>query len=90
MPDDRKVVYERVEKGLKIGGMFVMEMFTPRQLEFGTGGPSIVEMMVNEEIIRKELKGFDYKVLIERDRDIIEGNAHSGKCAVVQLLAIKL
>ena len=89
MPDLRRTVYDKVRQGLKSGGYFVMEMYRPKQLEYGTGGPPVLEMLINETTIRDELKDLTYEILAEKDREILEGTAHTGKSAVVQLLAKK-
>ncbi|WP_145081519.1 class I SAM-dependent methyltransferase [Poriferisphaera corsica] len=88
-PALRKKIYQSVRDGLKAGGKFVIEMYTPRQLEKGTGGGSDINVMVDESIIRKELVGLDYEILEEMDREIIEGSYHTGDSAVIQVLAVK-
>ncbi|QQE13999.1 class I SAM-dependent methyltransferase [Planctomycetota bacterium] len=88
-PELRRSIYSSVSRGLKKGGKFVVEMYTPRQLEMGTGGGSDINVMVDESVIRKELTGLKFEILEEKDRVILEGVYHTGKSAVVQLLAVK-
>ncbi len=72
--------------GLTTGGMLVLEAYTPRQLEFKTGGPSDVDMLVSLETAKSKLTGLDLKIAQELDREVIEGAYHNGMAAVVQIL----
>jgi SAM-dependent methyltransferase len=72
--------------GLTTGGIFVLESYTPRQLEFKTGGPSDVDMLVSLETAKSKLTGLDLKIAQELDREVIEGVYHNGMAAVVQIL----
>ena len=42
----RRRVHRAVVAGLRPGGVLILEAYTPRQLEFGTGGPPVVELMI--------------------------------------------
>lgn len=89
-PDLRKHVHEGVATGLKTGGTFLLEAYTPAQLEFGTGGPSSAALMMDLVSLRSELKGLRVLHGLETVRNVHEGRSHSGKAAVVQILAEKL
>ena len=75
--------------GLRPGGTFLLEAYTPRQLEFDTGGPSSVEYLMDLESLRQELDGLEFLHSRELVRDVVEGIHHTGKAAVVQVLARK-
>jgi 2-polyprenyl-3-methyl-5-hydroxy-6-metoxy-1,4-benzoquinol methylase len=85
----RHSVYRQVVAGLKRGGCFVLESYTPAQLAFATGGPRDVDMLMTAELLRAELAGLSFERLEEKERDIFEGKYHNGRSAVVQLLASK-
>jgi SAM-dependent methyltransferase len=72
--------------GLTSGGLLVLEAYTPRQLQFKTGGPSDLDMLVSLAAATSKLTGLKWKIAEERDREVIEGQYHSGMSAVVQLL----
>jgi SAM-dependent methyltransferase len=72
--------------GLTSGGILILEAYTPRQLQFKTGGPSNVDMLVSLETVKSKLTGLNWKIAEERDREVIEGEYHNGMAAVVQLL----
>jgi SAM-dependent methyltransferase len=88
-PVIRGALHERCLRGLAPGGVFVLEGFTPRQLEFGTGGPKSRELLMELEALRQELHGLRFEIARETDREIIEGRYHRGRAAVVQVLAVR-
>ncbi len=85
----RRTVYRRVVSGLKPGGAFVCEAYTPRQLAYGTGGPPVRELLVTLEELRGDLEGLRLDIAREVDREVLEGRLHVGMGAVVQILAVK-
>ncbi|HXH72156.1 MAG TPA: class I SAM-dependent methyltransferase [Mariprofundaceae bacterium] len=86
-PELRRQVHAQVVTGLKTGGMFVLEAYTPKQLDLGTGGPQSAELMMNLADLTRELAGLELLHARELQRDISEGRFHCGPSAVVQLLA---
>jgi 2-polyprenyl-3-methyl-5-hydroxy-6-metoxy-1,4-benzoquinol methylase len=88
-PPLRRAVHAGVVAGLKPGGMFVLEAYTPAQLEFRTGGPHTVELMMTLDALREELIGLEFVHARELERVIREGKYHGGTGAVVQLLGTK-
>ena len=88
-PVVRAALHERCLRGLAPGGVFVLEGFTPRQLELGTGGPKSRELLMELEIVRQELPGLRLEIAREIERDVAEGKYHNGTASVVQILAVK-
>jgi len=88
-PVTRAALHERCLRGLAPGGVFILEGFTPRQLELGTGGPRSHELLMELDIIRQELPGLHLEIARELMREVVEGKYHRGKAAVTQLLAVK-
>jgi len=87
--DLRKRLHRNVVTGLKNGGTFLLEAYTPKQLEFGTGGPSSAEYLMDLETLRVELDGLEFVHAKELVRDVVEGVYHTGKASVVQVFARK-
>jgi SAM-dependent methyltransferase len=85
----RKQLYKRVQAGLKPGGVFLLEAYTPEQLKHGTGGGNSVDVMQTKESLRLELADLRFQHLVELERDVIEGVYHTGIGAVVQAIASK-
>lgn len=85
----RARVYRAAVAGLRPGGVLVVEAYTPRQLELGTGGPKARELLVPLDALREELAGLELVIAREIEREVVEGRYHTGRGAVVQVLARK-
>lgn len=82
----RHDVLTRAVEGLRPGGVFVLECYTPAQLAYDTGGPKDRELLPTLNDLRTELAGLEFLVAQEIERDVIEGTGHTGRAAVVQIL----
>lgn len=85
-PQLRGRIHREVVAGLQPGGIFILEAYTPAQLAFGTGGPKSPESFMTLAGLRQELAGLNFLIARELERDVVEGNAHTGRAAVVQIL----
>jgi SAM-dependent methyltransferase len=85
----RKQLYRNVEAGLKPGGVFLLEAYTPAQLKLGTGGGNSEDVMQTKNSLSLELSGLKFRHLLELERDVKEGIYHTGIGAVVQAIASK-
>lgn len=83
----RAEVYRQVLTGLKPGGVFLLEAYTPEQLRYGTGGPPTADLLVKLKDLRNELDGLTLSHARERERMVTEGYGHTGLSAVVQVIA---
>lgn len=88
-PELRKEVHKNAVLGLKQAGVFLLEAYTPKQLEFQTGGPSSAKFMMELAALKTELAGLELMHGEELIREVIEGINHTGKASVVQVLAKK-
>ena len=88
-PPVRKIVFSKAVQGLKPGGVFVLEAYTPKQLDFGTGGPPTAELMMSLDALKTELGGLTFDIGRECECPVIEGTGHHGQAAVVQVVARK-
>ncbi len=86
-PPVRARMHRGAVAGLRPGGVFVLEAYAPRQLEFGTGGPQAPELLMSLADLRAELAGLELLIARETERDVVEGRCHTGRAAVVQVLA---
>lgn len=85
----RARVHASVVRGLKPGGVFILEAYTPAQFTKDTGGPKNLDILMSLEDLRKELEGLELLVAWEIDREVIEGSGHTGLASVVQILGRK-
>ncbi len=86
-PALRATVLARAAAGLRPGGVFVLECYTPAQLARTTGGPRDPALLAGLAELRAALPGLDFEIARELDRDVTEGAYHTGLASVVQLLA---
>jgi hypothetical protein len=89
-PDLRNKVHRDVVAGLRKGGTFLLEAYTPKQLGFGTGGPPSAEFMMDLVTLREELSGLKIVHGVEVVRNVVEGINHTGMGSVVQVLAERI
>ena len=85
----RRKTFNALSGSLKKGGTLLLEGYSKRQLEFGTGGPPSLEMLYDLEEICEELTGFDFLLAREIERDIHEGTLHNGRGSVIQIIGKK-
>jgi SAM-dependent methyltransferase len=88
-PPLRASVHRQVVAGLRSGGAFLLEAYTPAQLGYGTGGPKSVDLLPTLAELRTELDGLDLVHAAEREREVHEGQGHFGLSAVVDIVAVK-
>lgn len=85
--ETRRDLHRRVVRGLRPGGVVILEAYSPRQLSFATGGPKDESLLVTTDLLRDEFQGLDIEHLVEVERDVVEGSLHTGRASVVQLIA---
>ena len=85
----RRQVHRQAAVGLEPGGVFILEAYTPSQLTYGTGGPASAELLMTLDDLRVDLAGLTLEIAHEIERDVVEGRYHTGRAAVVQVLARK-
>lgn len=85
----RKRLYGMIAASLVPGGVFILEVYRPEQLAFGTGGPKDPTMLPTLALLREELVGLEFVVANEVEREIHEGIFHGGQSATVQVVGVK-
>jgi SAM-dependent methyltransferase len=88
-PEVRQRIHHQIVRGLKPGGVYMYEAYTPKQLEYGTGGPPDRELLVTLADAKRELAGLEFVIAQETVREVVEGCRHVGHGAVVQVLAVR-
>ena len=83
----RQRVNAHIVAGLRPGGVLLLEGYTPRQLQFATGGPKDTHLLLAPADLQQELSALSLLHLQELQREVIEGRLHTGLAAVVQVLA---
>lgn len=88
-PHGRARQFAGIRQALKPGGLLILQGYTPRQLEYGTGGPPHAENMYTEAMLREAFGDWDILHLLEHDDVIEEGTGHSGLSALIDMVARK-
>ncbi len=86
-PAMRAFLFERIAAGLKPGGLLLLEGYTPKQLEYRTGGPSRIENLYTAELLRASFPGFEILELREYEAELEEGSNHAGRSALIDFVA---
>jgi hypothetical protein len=81
--------WEGVRSTLKKGGLLILQGYTPKQLDFGTGGPKSLDHLYTRELLQSHFSDFNDLKIIEEERVLREGSAHSGMSAIIGMTATK-
>ena len=88
-PPLRQRMFERIVRSLRPGGTLVLQGYTPKQLEYRTGGPPILSHLYTGEMLREAFAALQIVELREYEADLTEGSGHRGRSALVGLVARK-
>ncbi|MBI5919171.1 MAG: class I SAM-dependent methyltransferase [Nitrosomonadales bacterium] len=88
-PAGRARMFEEMRRALKPGGLLLLHGYTPRQLDYKTGGPSQQENLYTAALLREAFSGLEILQLTEHDSIIHEGAGHDGLSALIDLVARK-
>jgi len=88
-PALREQMFAGIKRCLKPGGLLLLQGYTPRQLEYKTGGPPVAENMYTEALLRAAFGDMKIPHLREHDEHVSEGAGHSGMSALIDLAAYK-
>ena len=88
-PEQRARKWAGMKRTLKPGGLLLIEGYTPRQLDFGTGGPKAVENLYTRDMLQSAFGEFASIEIEEAERRLSEGAGHDGLSAVIDLVARK-
>ena len=88
-PALRDEMFIGIQRCLKPGGLLLLQGYTPRQLEYKTGGPPLAENMYTADLLRNAFGEMEIIHLREHDDHIGEGTGHSGMSALIDLVARK-
>ena len=92
-PLERRSMFERIGAALKPGGLLLLQGYTPKQLEYRTGGPSAVENLYTEDLLREAFANMEILELLEHDDVLEEGSGahrgHWGRSALIDLVVRK-
>ncbi|HHW64747.1 MAG TPA: class I SAM-dependent methyltransferase [Rhodocyclaceae bacterium] len=88
-PVQRERIFAGMARALRPGGHLILQGYTPRQLEYRTGGPSAVDNLYTADMLRTAFAGLEILHLQEYEDVLDEGAGHKGQSALVGLVARK-
>jgi SAM-dependent methyltransferase len=88
-PELRARLFRNMVRSLKPGGSLILLGYTPRQLEYRTGGPSVLSHLYTLEMLREAFGDLDIQILDEYETELSEGDGHKGRSAVIGLVGVR-
>lgn len=88
-PPERDRIIAGIRRSLRPGGVLILQGYTPKQVEYGTGGPPSAANMYTSELLREWFGDWDILHLAEHESFISEGTHHHGMSALIDLVARK-
>jgi len=88
-PQLRAEMFSGMWRSLRPGGLLLVQGYTPRQLDYRTGGPDRVEQLYTAALLRSLLPEAQWLLLDEHEADLAEGSAHHGRSALIDAIARK-
>jgi SAM-dependent methyltransferase len=88
-PADRARKWAGMRKSLKPGSLLIIQGYTPKQLQYGTGGPKEIENLYTRAMLEETFGDFRDVRIAEEEREIHEGTSHGGMSAVINLTGWK-
>jgi hypothetical protein len=88
-PAERARKWAGMRRTLKPGGLLIVQGYTPKQLQYGTGGPKEIENLYTRAMLEHTFGDYRDIKIVEEEREMHEGSAHGGMSAVIGLTARK-
>ncbi len=85
----RERLYPLIERCLVPHGVVLLEAYSEAQLTKDTGGPKDLDMLMSVEKLRSEFPNLEPLLAREIEREVHEGEGHTGLASVVQYIARK-
>lgn len=88
-PEQRARLFAGMIDALKPGGTLVLQGYTPKQLEYRTGGPPFASHLYTEALLREAFAALDITTLEAYEAEVDEGPGHRGRSALIGMVATK-
>lgn len=88
-PAMRARLFAGIWRTLRPGGLLLVQGYTPKQIDYATGGPGKVEHLYTAALLRELLPQADWLLLREHEDSLAEGSAHAGRSALIDAVARK-
>lgn len=88
-PAERAKKWAGMQRALKRGGRIIIQGYTQKQLQYGTGGPKQIENLYTRAMLMQAFGNFHDIQIVEEEIEMHEGTAHAGISAVINFTALK-
>ena len=88
-PVERERQFTVMKELTRTGGRILLQGYTPKQLDYKTGGPSDIGNLYTSDFLRSAFSDWEIEELVEYDEDLSEGERHQGRSALIGLIARK-
>jgi SAM-dependent methyltransferase len=88
-PAMRQRLFANMVRALKPGGVLILQGYTPKQLDYKTGGPGVLSHLYTADLLREAFKPLQTIELVEYEAELNEGARHAGRSALIGLVARK-
>jgi SAM-dependent methyltransferase len=88
-PAVRERMFAGMLRTLKAGGLLLLQGYTPRQLDYRTGGPPRAEHLYTPGLLRQAFAGHEIVELREHDDVLAEGTQHAGMSALIDCVVLR-
>jgi cyclopropane fatty-acyl-phospholipid synthase-like methyltransferase len=88
-PEMRRRLFAGMVATLKPGGYLIVQGYTPKQLDYKTGGPGLLEHLYTGAMMREAFAALEIVELREYDSVLAEGTQHVGPSALLGMVARK-
>ena len=88
-PAERQRQFAAMKAATRPGGRILLQGYTPKQLEYRTGGPADIENLYTPELLRAAFSDWSIEELVDYEDEIEEGPGHKGRSALIGMVARK-
>lgn len=88
-PATRAALFRQMKSALKPDGLILLQGYTPKQLDYKTGGPPNADHLYTEALLQETFGDMDIVELRAYEDVLNEGTQHSGQSALIGLVARK-
>ena len=88
-PEARQRLFVNMINTLKPGGYLILQGYTPKQLEYKTGGPPCAENLYTEDLLKSSFQALEILELRSYEAVLEEGAQHCGLSALIGMVGRK-
>jgi SAM-dependent methyltransferase len=88
-PPLRELIFSGTRHALRSGGVLIIEGYGPRQMEYRTGGPGVLDNLYTTQLLETTFAGWQTLASRDLDQDVEEGSAHRGRSHLISMVLRK-